>query len=151
MLVALMWAVILQPTMDRASAAIVFTSAAVVHEMLLSSLDGFSYYGSAALFDLIVILILTIIPVTRLSIRLQVISFVSAILNFIGWVMWTLYLPPDWYNAAFIVLYGVSAFVLSISGGGDDVGNRTLDRRRSGIRRDDSQGRSIGAGVQGKL
>lgn len=150
-LVALMLAVLFQPTMARAIAALVFASFSVVHDIAFSDLDGLAYYGSAALFDLIVILILNFTPVTKLSIRLQLISAVSISLNFIGWIMWTLYLPPDAYNAAFIVLYSVGAFTLIIGSGGDDMGDHALDRRWPGFRRHDNKSRSFDAGIQSKL
>lgn len=150
-LIALMLAVLVQPTIPRAIAAMVFASLSVVHDIAFSDLNGLAYYGSAALFDLIVILILNFTPLTKLSIRLQLISSVSISLNFIGWIMWTLYLPPDAYNAAFIVLYLVSALALIIGSGGDDMGDHALDRRWFGFRRHDNKGRSFDAGIEGKL
>lgn len=102
-----------QPTDERKFTAFVFSVVAGIHAVMALNLDGIAYYGSAALFDYAVILMIGKLANTSKAIDdIQNICIVSIALNGIGWVMWMAYLDPVAYNAAFISLYAWTIIVL---------------------------------------
>jgi len=102
MLVAALW----QPDSVRLLAALCFVMFTVTHGALFSDLDGGLYYATAALFDLLIIIFLSMInPIPRMVVTLQTICVVSIGVNFVGWGIWTQYLPPTAYDKAFVVIY----------------------------------------------
>lgn len=118
---------VLQPNAARLYAAFVFVGATLLHEFKFSDLDGIAYYGSAALLDLLVLILLSgISPIPRLAVRLQIISLISIIANMAGWLIWFLYLPPTVYDFTFYLLYAW-ALVELIRRNGDNVGGFTVD------------------------
>jgi len=63
------------------------------------------YYGSAALFDLLAIILIANLAIPSvLAKQIMTISVVSIIFNYFGWVLWVTYMPPTIYNWSFIVL-----------------------------------------------
>ena len=94
-----------QPTLNRSVVAGVFVFFIMSHEVLAYSLDGLIYYGSAALFDLFIITIITkVSTASRLCFQLQLICLASIFINALGWVMWFTYQPLDLYNWCFVAL-----------------------------------------------
>lgn len=108
---------------SRVYCAAIFLSFTMIHQLLLSGIDGWSYYASSALFDLGVIGFLNnISPVTKLAINLQRISLLSMITNAIGYALWFFYLDPALYNTMFLGIYSLAIFALIERDGAYDVG-----------------------------
>lgn len=128
-------AVFYQRTAPRLYASAIFVLITLLHELFLSDLDGFAYYGSAALFDFFIIALTSgISPTPKTVIELHAICAASIVINFIGWALWVSYMPPDAYNTLFIVLYAWAVFILLQRDGADDVGGFTVDSWRSCFR-----------------
>lgn len=114
---------------DAVAAGALFVGAAIVHDLWFGALDGFAYYGSAALFDLGVILaIARLSEISEFNQKIQKISVLSIFLNAYGCFAWFAYLSPIAYNWAYIALYGSALIVFQI-GSGPSVGVRA-DRWR---------------------
>ncbi len=129
LLAALAIAALVQPNTARFFAALVFVGGTLSHDFLLQDLIGLSYYGSAALTDLGVIVVLSLLrPVSKLAVELQRLSFISIIINAFGWVLWVSYEPPAAYDAAFLAYYAFALLVL-IKKDKTDVGRSAMDRR----------------------
>lgn len=117
----------IQPNAPRFYAAVTFVSLTFLHELFLSHYDGLLYYGSAALFDLFIIVLTSWIhPVPKMVINLHKICIASILINLAGWSLWFFYFPPLAYDAAFAALY-VWALITLINRSGLDVGGYTLD------------------------
>ena len=130
LLYAIAFSACFQPTAQRLYGALVFVSFTLLHEQLLSDLSGWAYYGSAALFDLVIITILSgIRPAVKMVYQLELISLLSILLNFIGWTTWYLYLPPIAYDVGFVLLYSWALYALIKRD--TDVGDYTLTSWRS--------------------
>ncbi|MCK5018039.1 MAG: hypothetical protein KAS32_13365 [Candidatus Peribacteraceae bacterium] len=110
------------------AAPLIFATVALMHDLYLSSLDGLFYYGSAAVFDFVVIILLSKLKPIMLVCDIQLISLISMILNAIGWAMWMFYLSPALYNGAFIGLYLCACFVI---GRGTHAGIYSVADRRA--------------------
>ena len=65
-----------------------FACMCILHDVIFGAYDGFAYYGTAALFDYLVLLIM------RRSISVQLICLASIAFNTFGYIAWFLYLPP---------------------------------------------------------
>lgn len=140
LLYLMLTALLVQPNKDRFIASSIFVFAIMIHEWTLSNQTGLVYYGTAGLFDLIVITMLHYMKSeSELVWSLINISFVSMITNTIGWIMWMLWIPPTLYNAAFVVIYGWAFFKL-IGRDKKDVGGHSLDRWYSGFRINNNPG-----------
>ncbi len=128
-LAALALAALVQPNTARFFAALVFVGATLSHDLLRDGLIGLAYYGSAALTDLGVIVMLSLLrPVSKLAVELQRLSFISICLNAFGWVLWISYEPPAAYDAAFLAFY-VWALLVLIKKDRANVGHSAMDRR----------------------
>lgn len=124
---ALVAAALLQPTAPRFFAAVFFIGVTFTHELFLSGLDGFAYYGSAAALDLAIIFVIARLdPVPSMVVTLQRVCWVSILANLAGWLMWRAYLPPEPYNLALVAInaWALTAF---ITGTKDDVGGFGMD------------------------
>jgi len=89
----------------RRFVACVIAATEALHYGFFNDLDGLMYYGSAALFDLLaIILIVNLATPTVLAKQMLYISIVSIVLNYIGWTLWLTYMPPTLYNWSFVVL-----------------------------------------------
>lgn len=125
---------VIQPNRQRLCVGLVFASTAVLSDLLLSPVGGFLYYIASSTAALaIIILTSSIRPITKLAVNLQKICLASIVLNFFGWVMWMLYMPPVMYNSLFIALY-VCALLTLITRNKSDVGEYKLDSRNSRFR-----------------
>lgn len=120
---------LVQPNAARRVVAGIFCCITLSHDIYLSHLDGFLYYGSAAFFDLVIILLLAALYAPcDMILKLQKVCLVSILVNLIGWVCWYLYLPPVVYNVAFLLIYLHVLVILS-----HDLGDTTVGSRYSGI------------------
>jgi len=89
----------------RRFVACVIAATEALHYGFFNELDGLMYYGSAALFDLLaIILIVNLAIPTVLAKQMLFISAISIAFNYIGWTLWLTYMPPTIYNWSFIVL-----------------------------------------------
>lgn len=131
-------AVFVQQNAPRLYAAFVFVGVTLLHDVAFSHLDGIAYYGSAALLDLAIMILLSgVHPLRKTVIRLQVICLISIIANMLGWLIWFVYLPPTAYNFTFFCLY-LWALVELLKKDRDNVGGFTVDSWRACIRFDRS-------------
>lgn len=119
-----LWVVLLAVAIRfRSVPAAIFIVCAVAHQVLCGSIDGPKYYVTAAIFDsLAVVLLWGCVAKDRrnkIARRLQIISIISMILNFVGLLMYEggFWMQP--YNAAFLVLY--SSAIAVVMGGGPGV------------------------------
>lgn len=132
---AVLIASFLQPNAHRLFAGIIFTGITLLHEVLLASQSGFLYYGSAALFDLTIIMLISgINPVPKMVLTLQKICVVSIVVNLAGWLLWCSYYPPLAYDLAFAAIYVWILVALIKRGRGDGMGGFTMDRWASCVR-----------------
>lgn len=97
----------------------------------LGLFNGFLYYFTAAMTDLVIIKLISLLPITRTNYRLQVIALVSIVANFIGWLLWFFYLPPMLYNLVFMIIY-LATLVVMLFKSAD--GNCKINYRRVTIR-----------------
>lgn len=96
-----------QPTAERAYAGLMFACVSIIHYVLMFDVGGWAYYFSAALLDAAVIFFTIRLRIISPVIEsLHAICYISILMNFFGWLLWQLYLPPDAYNAAFLLIYG---------------------------------------------
>jgi hypothetical protein len=126
---ALLVVAFIQPNAPRLFAAVSFAAIISSHELLLSDLEGLQYYGSAALFDLAIIILTSgINPVPKMVLSLHRICITSILANLAGWVLWLFYYPPLAYDATFAAIY-VWALVTLIKRDGlhGMVGGYTMD------------------------
>ena len=121
-----------QPTKPRLYVALTFTSVTLAHDIFLSSLDGFAYYGSAALGDLLIVVIISNIrPILKMTVELNKICMISIFTNLFGWSLWVFYFLPVAYNSMFVLIYAVALFTL-IKRDTLNVGNHLLGGGRFG-------------------
>lgn len=125
---ALLIVAFIQPNAPRFFAAVSFVTVTLSHELLLSDLDGLKYYGSAALFDLAIIILTSgINPVPKMVLSLHKICIASILVNLLGWVIWFFYFPPLIYDLAFVVIYAWALYVFikrdSLNVGGYSLGS----------------------------
>ena len=119
--------ILFQPNAPRLYAAFVFSALMYAHEYFMSDLDGILYYGSIVLFNLIAVVLLGLInPTPKMVIRLQLILLIFALVNFMGWIMWMLYMPPLIYDLACAILFA-STLITLILRDKQDVGGFSMD------------------------
>ena len=120
-----------QPNAPRLFAALVFVGVALLHEWLLSGATGLEYYGSAALFDLAIIILTSgIRPLPRMVLYLHIICLVSILANFGGFWLWYSFHPSIVYDLTFVAIYAWALFVL-IKRTGCDVGGYAVGSWRA--------------------
>lgn len=96
---------LLQKSPARRFVGYVIVITEALHYVFFNELDGLIYYGSAALFDLLaIILIVNLAIPSSLAKQMIYISLVSIIFNYIGWGLWLTYMAPTLYNLGFVVL-----------------------------------------------
>lgn len=95
-----------QPDNNRYLTAKIFILVNIIHGILLHDADGLMYYGSAALSDLAIMLLISRVkPISDTSISLLKICIVSIIVNMVGWAAWFSWYSPFAYDAAFVFIY----------------------------------------------
>ena len=131
---ALIVGILFQQNAQRFYAACVFSGITYAHELLMSNADGLMYYASAALFDLLIVIVLGMIaPLPKMVLRLQIISFGFVLVNFLGWIMWYAYQPAVLYDCLCAILFSLS-FITLLLRDKKDVGGFTMDGWRSCFR-----------------
>ena len=93
-----------------------FAFMCILHDVIFGAYDGFAYYGTAAMFDYLVLLVM------RRSINVQLICLAAIAFNAFGYIAWFLYLPPTLYGYSFLSLYIITALACA-QGGGSDLGD----------------------------
>lgn len=132
---ALVVCALVQPCAPRLFSCIVFAGVTWAHELFLSHLTGLPYYGSAALFDLAIIVLTSgVRPVPAVVIRLQEICLVSIVANLMGYLLWASFLPPVAYDVCFTLIYLWAVISMLKKDAADDVGGFTEDSWGSCIR-----------------
>ena len=113
LIVAIITVSFFQPTAPRFFAAAIFVGVTATHELIFSGLVGLQYYGSAALFDLAIIILTSgIHPVPKMVLTLHKICMVSIVANLGGWVLWARYYPPLLYDLSFLGIYAWTLITL---------------------------------------
>ena len=101
----------------------------LIHELFISQISSLPYYSTAAIFDLMsMILMSNIKPTPILSLKLNTVCVVSIALNFYGWLIYILYIKPTTYDIAFIIVYAVVIYLFLV-GDRERVDSNTLGRR----------------------
>jgi len=109
MVIALLW----QDSRSGFFAAAAYVTITLLHDQVFGDLTGWLYYFTATYFDLGVILLLAGIQgVSKMILRLQLISIASMVMNLAGWLMYEAYYPPDLYNMGFIVIYVLAVITI---------------------------------------
>lgn len=112
-----------QPTRERFLIAWLYALACSTHNYFLGDISGVFYYLSAGAFDFIVLAIICIYAKPKwFSNQIIGISTISLILNFYGWIIYELYLPPTSYNIAFNTLYLYAILILLWKDSAHDFG-----------------------------
>lgn len=129
---------LMQPAGQRFFAAAAFTGFVLAHELVLSSSEGILYFGSAAMFDLIVIfLIRDVAAESSVALSLQRVCALSLITNAAGWALWFFYAPLILYNVAFLGIYAWALHVLTrrdrVNVGGNSLAFRVPRLRGDGF------------------
>jgi len=127
LMIAIVIVAFLQPNAPRLFAAVSFISFLLAHEFFMYGYEGLQYYGSAALFDLAIIILTSgINPVPKMVLSLHKICMVSIVANLAGYLLWYYYLPLTAYNATFVVI-NVWTLIILIKRNNLDVGDYTVD------------------------
>ena len=102
-----------QPTTERRVIALIYALFTFTHNFFLQSLDGFMYYATDASFYFLVVLGISLMnKPSYFAIEIQKIAIVAVALDYFGWLIYMLYIPPAGYDAAFMALYAWSIIVL---------------------------------------
>lgn len=102
------------------------TLSALTHEFIFSHEEGFLYYGTAAAFDTMLVLITANFKkITRLIVNVQTYCLLSFIVNLAGWVAFMGYSSPAGYDAASMIVFTFAFLILTRN---DDGGSFQLDR-----------------------
>lgn len=120
-------AAMVQPSAQRLFASIVFVAIIHAHQVYFVDLEGVMYFLSAALLSLLIIIVTSgINPAPKMVVEIHKICIASAVLNFLGWLLWESYVSSTYYNLSFVVVYAWAFFTL-IDRDPSDVGNYKLD------------------------
>lgn len=120
-----------------------------VHYHFFNESVSFTYYGTAAIANLSVILFVSIFSKSPLATVIQIISFAGIIINFMGWAMYELYLGPEFYNALMFILMTMEFLRLMVRTRNDRIHDVCeADRLRHGISINDSFSGSINTSRQ---
>lgn len=134
LMIALIPCVMVQRSSGDTYCAAILVGIILVHDVLSINVSDSVYYLSAAISDLaVIILISKIKAVSDLIVRVQMLSVASIVANFIGWIAWCSYLPPDLYNAAFVAIYLCAIIILLDRSIISDVGHSSLYRVWHGV------------------
>lgn len=101
---------VLQQSARTQYAVLVFVVSALVHDAITKNANGALYYILASLCDFIALFLITRLHKAGFVVRLLACScIISAVFNFVGWVIWVNYYPPIFYNTLFIIMYSLIA------------------------------------------
>lgn len=99
-----------RPDRFRVTATIVFAQA--LFYAMGEIEDAFAYYATAASFDLVTIYALSKVSRSRISFDIQVITFISLVVNSAGYIAYELYVPSLVYELALFCVLTVQVFRL---------------------------------------
>lgn len=132
LLIGILIAAFLQPTVSRVIPALLYAFLTVFHYLALDTLPGpYYYYVAGAVDFLCMALIYQFAPRNRLSFEVTVVCFVSILINAVGWILYMAYLPPHVYNVLFVALY-LWAIAVLLKRDWRDVGKRRMGSHRLG-------------------
>jgi len=109
---------------SRITTALAFGLMQWAHSSIIVSNDPeglLIYHGSAALFDLAALYLVSELLSGQLARDLNVLTLASICLNSMGWAAYMLYLDPDWYDSAMTLLIIVSYLRLFLTWSGDAI------------------------------
>lgn len=125
---AIVLLVLIQSSWHRVQVVFIFAMMTFIHNLFMAHLDGLPYYLSDAMFYAFVISATAMLPkISELTMSIHRICLAAIVLDVFGWVIWMLYLPPDSYNVAFMLLYAWTIIII-ISGDREDAGSPAMDR-----------------------
>ena len=75
-----------------------------LHTFFFDAAVSFSYYGTAAIANLCVILFLSTFSTSPLSSFIQALSLAAIVVNFAGFIMYESGMTPFYYNSAMLIL-----------------------------------------------
>ena len=75
-----------------------------IHTHFFDNEVSFTYYGTAAISNLFVILFLSLVSRSPLATSIQVISLFGIVANFVGYGLYEAYLPPIIYNVIMSII-----------------------------------------------
>lgn len=138
MMVALLVAVLMQPTRSRLYAAAVFAQVTFYHDALFGDLESWWYYVSAGAADvLVMILLLPVSDRDRLAYQLTMLSGISKALNALGIFAWYHEELMEPYSWAFVALYAWTIITMLTRCEDDSdghVGDGGMGGVRTGVR-----------------
>lgn len=116
---------------SRLMIGLAMVAAMLIHSNLVSHLPNtpegmLAAHGSAALFDLILILCIPRLSFGRLCDDMQILCLVSMCANFIGWIAYIHYLSPVFYNTFQLGLSLVQGIRLLITDGDNAHNNQRV-------------------------
>ena len=121
---------------------VIFTTG--IHTYFFSSDVSFSYYGTAAIANLCVILFLSMISRSPLATSVQIINLAGIASNFLGYVMYEAGITPVFYNSAMLLLVAIEFLRLIVRTENDrDHDMCAADRMHFGLSSDDSISGSV--------
>jgi len=127
-------AALLQPTSERMAVALTFAAFTFVHNTFMHNFEGMMYYATDALFYLMVIFIVGLVDSkTSLIYDIQKISIVAVALDYFGWAIYMMEIPPTGYNVAFMALYAWTIIILLRRDQAND-GSNAMDSGFASIR-----------------
>jgi len=134
--VIIMLLAMMQADEERYHVAMIFAIATLAHLLVVGFLDsGHVYYISAAVFDVLIMMLISRIPkIVGLTITIYRICIAEILVNAAGWAMWVSYMDPYWYNVAFMVLHLWAILALMQKDEIDDVGGYRVDNRLDYLR-----------------
>lgn len=109
---------------SRLAVGLVFCLAMALHADLTANVQNTDsgmllFHGSSAIFDLLLIYIVPIFLSGQLASDMEALCVASIVANFVGWIAYTAYAPPIYYNVFMWVLAYVQWARLFIMGGDD--------------------------------
>ena len=113
--------------MPRFIAALIVTLSAAFHDLIFNSSEGYFYFVSAALFDVVVVSILAnFYKITSLVLNVIKYCRISFFINLAGWGVYEAFDQPVFYAAASFILYFYLILILTRSDDEYDTGRLRL-------------------------
>jgi len=125
MIDALFITLLVVAALTRSGPVMIFVTLSILHDIFFGEHDGFWYYGTAAFFDY-----LTIILINRTNF-IQIVCLLSIMLNISGYIAWFLYYDASVYGYSFVILYScaIVAAIFKDDDSGLGYNNRCIDVR----------------------
>jgi len=98
-------AAVIQGNASRWYIASCFCIGVLMHNAFFYHVENSMYYLSAAMIDLIVMVIISRFKCRAFVYKMLFVCVVSIMLNGLGWALWHFYLPPTFYDQLFLLFY----------------------------------------------